>query len=740
MRALKKLETISPARNESSLLPFALFSLALGLSAFLLFIIEPMVAKQLLPTLGGAPAVWNTTVLFFQFVLLLGYGYADFVVSLRAQRILHSLLLLIAIPFIFSFSVNRLAPGPEENPIFWVLKVLTLRLGLPCFLLSTSSPLLQKWFNDLRPDLGHRAYSLYTASNVGSLFALLAYPLIVEPLASIPGQIVFWKIGGAIWIVATFVCLSWRGRGTTLVATEERRPPLPNAKQQIRWVALAFFPTSWMLGLTTYVTTDIAAIPLSWVIPLALYLTSYLIAFTPSFSRAVDLGIHLFPTLVVSLLFVILSNFQLPLPALLLLHGITFFAAAVTAHGVLARSKPEVSYLTRFYFCVALGGVLGGFFNAILAPLCFSSLEEYLLVIPLFGFFLPSLDVKRKSVWKPLGLALLSGLVTWVLLQPSLSASLLASWPVTEQRRLQAIAAFGVPLVFVFTQKGKSLSFGAGLVAICLAGWIVDAANPPLFKARSFFGVHRVDVDPPTDTHRLFHGTTTHGLQRVSGPDQCEPLGYYHRRGPAGEIFGPSHGALAVIGLGAGSLAPYVQVGQTLTFYEIDPVIEKIARNPRLFTYLSACVPPGVSPTVILGDGRLKISEARPAAYQLIVIDAFSSDAIPIHLITHEAIALYLSKLERHGLLAFHISNRFVDLRETLGNLANSLGVAGLVKEDPEGEGGLKFQSTWAILTRDKKDLETFTSASGWLPLPINPDHRPWDDSYSNVVGALRWD
>jgi spermidine synthase len=335
------------------------------------------------------------------------------------------------------------------------------------------------------------------------------------------------------------------------------------------------------------------------------------------------------------------------------------------------------------------------------------------------------------------------GLFTWICLRATLREHFLSSLNLAEQRRIQVMIAYAIPLLAAFTQNRKRTAFAFCLLAICLAGWVGDETEDSLFHYRSFFGMHRVTNEKETQTHRLLHGTTTHGMQKISGLDHCEPLSYYHRKGPAGQIFKfislPPSARLGIIGLGTGSLAPYATSSQSLTFYEIDPTIERIAKDPTLFSYLSDCVSTKTAPEVILGDARLEIAGAQNHSYQLLVVDAFSSDAIPIHLITREALSLYLSKLDSRGLMAFHISNRFTDLKEVLGNLATSLDLTALVNEDPGDESEGRFQSIWMIMGKQSNDLDSLRELGTWTAAPVDGNKSVWTDKYSNLAAAIRW-
>jgi hypothetical protein len=738
------------------------FGATIFLSASLLFLVQPMVAKMVLPLLGGTPAVWNTCMVFFQAFLLAGYAYAHATparLGLRRQVWLHGALL--GVPFlVLPIAVSGgFLPPAGSNPIPWLLGLLTISVGLPFFAVSTTAPLLQRWL----AGTGHRAardpYFLYAASNVGSMLALLGYPLLVEPHLRLQQQSRLWAIAYALLVVLIVLCAFWTLRSVRAAGSApadagndmstarqttgnegEARPevPAPTPRERLRWTALAFVPSSLMLGVTTYLTTDIAAIPLFWVVPLALYLATFILAFSGALRGLVaELRVWL-PVLALWLLFVTLigAGFQpwLGIP----LHLVTFFVAALLCHVELARRRPAARHLTEFYLWMSFGGVLGGIFNVLVAPFVFRSVTEYPLALALAFLLLPAGRGQESgpALWRrDVALAGAVGLLAVALIWLVPTRQLTPQW-------LGPALVFGSPLIVSFFTIKRPSRFGLCLCAIVLGAAAFGGRRENLLhQERSFFGVLRVTRDPEGHVNQLFHGTTLHGQQSLDPARRDEPLTYYHRTGPIGQVFAAFSGPdakprVALVGLGTGSLASYGEPGQRLTFYEIDPAVVRIARDPRWFTFLRDS---RARIDVVLGDARLRLAEAPAGAYGLLVVDAFSSDAIPVHLITREALRLYAAKLAPRGVMAFHISNRFVDLEPVLAELARDAGLTARIEYDGADPAVGKQGSIWVLMARAEGDFGSLTQDSRWRPLAERPGTAVWTDDFSNLVGVLQW-
>jgi hypothetical protein len=723
-----------------------LFGATLFLSAFLMFLVEPMVAKMLLPVLGGSPMVWNTCVVFFQMMLLAGYGYAygsSRWLDAARHRPVH--LLLVAAPLaMLPFATRAELTPPAGNPVAWVLVVLLTVIGLPFFVLSTTASILQHWFARTDHASARDPYFLYAASNVGSLAALAAYPTLVEPALPLDVQSRWWAAGYAVFAVLVSVCaiaLRRRGAGewdqSSVAAVTTRPAETISVGRRLQWVALSLLPASLMLGVTTYLSTDIAAVPLMWIVPLSLYLLTFVLAFSNAGPRAGAVSSRLAPILLVTLVASIASQARGPLPLIIPLHLAAFTALALQCHARLAADRPSSAHLTEFYFWISVGGMLGGLFNTLLAPVLFRSVVEYPLALVLAcacGAMAAAPTVRRLASEALAGLLLVGALTA--------AATLLAQRAGGSQAPL--LIAIGLIAVVIFTQRRYPVRLAGGIAGLLAASaFFVDIHQPVLHAERTFFGVHRVVQDPKGEFHGLAHGTTLHGMQSLDPARRHEPLTYFHRTGPYGQALtglpaATSGHDIAVVGLGAGTLAAYARPDQRWTFYEIDSAVERIARTSSYFTYLNDC---GDACRVVLGDGRLALQRTSEK-YDVIVLDAFSSDAVPMHLLTSEALALYVSRLKPGGAILFHISNRHVALGPVLARLAESnhlvaLEQVDLMTEQPQPRG--KFQSDLVVMARTADDLGPLAHDPRWFTPQAAPNTPLWTDDFSNILSVLRF-
>ncbi|HEX8147801.1 MAG TPA: fused MFS/spermidine synthase [Pyrinomonadaceae bacterium] len=769
------------------------FAAALFVSAFLLFWVQPLAGKMLLPLLGGTPAVWNTCMLFFQALLLAGYAYALALtrwLSALAQGAVHLALLALA-ALALPVALNAAAAGgvPEgTSPEWWLLKTLLVTVGPPFFVLSASAPLLQGWFSRTRAESADDPYYLYAASNAGSLFALLGFPVLLEPALTLGQQSRAWAYAyGALLLLfaaCAFLTLRRARKGAGTFAGKDS-PPAPSDKltvgRRLRWVLLAFVPSSLVLGVTTHVTTDLVAVPLLWVIPLALYLLSFVVVFARGFNLPRGFAARVVPATAVLVTMVYLSGASRPAWFLILFHLAFLFAAALVCHGQLAEDHPSAARLAEFYLCLALGGVLGGLFNAVVAPLAFDTVAEYPLVILLASYLRPAyrntggtllglrLGARKRDESVAVGDEAPGGEVEGdgddggkrrdvldVLLPMALGLAAAALLLLTRRFEMtdveRAAVTLGVPL-FMLNHffAPRPLRFALGLGSVMLAALLfAQTGNRTLHASRNFYGTHRVEADADDSVHWLNHGSTLHGKQYTEASKLCEPVSYYHREGPLGSVFQhvrakrDAAGAVAplsvaVVGLGAGTTAAYSRAGEAWTFYEIDPLVVEIARDPRLFTYLSACS--GARPNVVLGDARLRLREAAQGAYDLIVLDAFSSDAVPAHLMTREALALYLSKLAPGGVVAFHVSNRSLKLERVAGGIAREAGLASRIFDDRrQGSDAGLDASTWVAVARTASDLGPLASDTNWPEFdPAVYRLEVWRDDFSDILSVFRW-
>jgi hypothetical protein len=788
-----------------------LFSVTIFVSASLLFLVEPMFAKFILPLFGSTPAVWTGSMMFFQMALLIGYLYVHATTAwlgARKQAVLHLavvLLPLLVLPL--AVPADEWAPSSEANPIFLLLGLLLVSVGLPFFAISTTNPLVQRWLADTDHPAARDPYFLYRASNLGSVIGLLGYPLLVERELTLDTQGIVWSVGYGlllILVLASAVML-WRSPRPSVAEGEEVAEPLagdpvsgggspqtadpslvaePREERltlvrRLRWIGLTFVPSSLMLGVTAFITTDITPIPLLWVIPLSLYLFSFVVVFSPS-QRMPDL-IHkvmvgTLPVMMAVLVLTILIELRNPYWLLILLHLLGFFVVAMVLHGEVARDRPPARNLTEFYLWVSVGGFLGGVFNALIAPIAFDTVVEYPLAIVLACVFLPGLVLSRllqsdrdggeagrsregeevsgdgeeqretitssgsrtpgsrqMALALDLALPLALGLAMW-----GISTAIDEYLPVDYiSLAWQTMLGLAVGLCLWFAYSAaRPIRFGLGIAAILIVGTITSGAGA-LYEERSFFGVYRVTGDD--QVHTLVFGDTNHGAQ-VLGVQPPEPTTYYHPTGPVGQVFDALPEATsrpAVVGLGTGTMACYNRPGQQLTFYEIDPLVESVARNNDLFTYLRDC--PGQN-DVVLGDARLSLADAPDAEYGIVVADAFSSDAIPVHLMTREAVDLYFDKLQSDGVLLMHISNRHLELEPVLGNVAQDAGLVCRAQYDQENESTPgKFVSHWVMMSREEGALGSMADDARWSSCETNPDSPVWTDDYSNLLSTFVW-
>lgn len=729
-----------------------LFGLTLFISAALLFWVQLFTAKMVLPVLGGSAAVWNTCMVFFQIALLLGYLYAhvsERFLPGRFKSFLHPVLLLIA-GAVLPVSLHGIAP-PEAgaNPVPWLLTTLSLIVGAPFLILAGTAPLLQAFLARAGTRSSHDPYFLYAASNLGSLLALLSYPTLVEPHLPLVQQRSFWAIGYFLLIFLTALCAAaaYASARTTpamrpaIVADDERRPARPTVSMRLRWVLLAFAPSSLLLGVTTHLTTDVAAAPLFWVIPLVLYLLTFVLAFQRWFTILETATAFLQALLLVCLAVILLSGESNDILPLFGLHLAAFFMTALLCNQELVRLRPPPLQLTEFYLLISLGGALGGIFNALLAPVLFNDIIEYPLILVVACMLRPGPLPLPSRLWPALGDVVLPALMLAALVfldrhtdvnfaDLSDSSSLIAVI-------LATLAAFGF--------RRRPIRFALGIGALITAGFLVSDSDDVLAHTRNFYGVLKVVADDTPPLHTLYNGTTLHGSQSQEPELRLQPLSYYHPEGPLGQLFARIGGSaqtsrVGVVGLGTGTIACYAKPGEHWSFFEINAADVAIARDRALFTFLSDCP---AHPDIVLGDARLSLMKESDASFDMIILDAFTSDAIPIHLITSEAVQLYLAKLHDHGLIVFHISNRYLDLGPIVGNIAAALNLTARRwddeqdgdPDDPETAG--KTASDWVIVARDDAALKAIAKDARWKVLPPSPGQGVWTDDYSNLLGAL---
>ncbi|HZK78973.1 MAG TPA: fused MFS/spermidine synthase, partial [Gemmatimonadaceae bacterium] len=705
----------------------ALFAATTLSSAFLLFWIEPLFAKMVLPMLGGSPAVWNTCLMYFQAMLLVGYLYAHVTsryLSSRKQAVLHVALLLLAVLSLPVGIPHGWSPPASGNVIPWLTVLLSVAVGAPFILLAATAPLVQRWLADTDHPAAANPYVLYAASNTGSLIGLLGFPIFMEPNLRLGQQANLWSITYGVAIVFAAACagIVWEqktpGRLPIPEIPAEEDTRVPTYRTRLRWIALAFVPSSLLLGVTTYLSTDVAAMPLLWVVPLALYLITFIIVFARDGRKTSQPTVIIHGILMTLLALALFWGSGFSLRTNYALHLAVFATTALVLHGELAASRPSPLHLTEFYLWMALGGALGGVFNAIVAPLIFKSITEYQLVLAAACFMRPSWRSRIGDI------ALRAPMFTFSLI-PAIIVGWVSWYGYADHRILGLSAKILSSLLaaaILLSISGNALRFGVGIGMLLLAEVMPGfRVAPDLYADRSFFGAYRVqNINGPA--HRLVHGTTTHGAQYQDPARRLIPETYYHPSGPVGQIFSALDKQLAgkgigAIGLGAGTVLCYSKPGQNWTFFEIDPLVRRISSNPKYFSYLSGCA---VRPRIVIGDARLSMAKEPSGRFSLLIVDAFSSDAIPVHLLTREAFALYERVLDTHGVLFVHISNKHLDLKPVVAALAKDAGLFAVMEDhepDEKVDGDLAYSSEWVALARQAGDLGTLVMDTRWKTL-----------------------
>lgn len=737
----------TPPAARSGAAMLAVYTGTMFISAALLFMVQPMFAKMALPLLGGSPSVWNTSLVFFQVALLGGYLYAHFVVQrlgVRRAALVHAGLVLAPLLVLPVAVPAGWTPPAEGNPVPWLLALLGVSVGLPFFVLSTTSPLLQAWF----ARTGHRQaadpYFLYAASNAGSMLALIAYPLLIEPRLRLTEQREWWAAGYLLLAVFILTCAAivWRATSGRAARPQLRLVPTSAAarasrldrRRVARWILLSAVPSSLLISVTTTLQTTVAPIPLIWVAPLSLYLLTYIFVFSPRFAGLNQALTRFLPVTLAALAMLMAAHISGPLALLIGFHLGVGFIATMVCHGQLANDRPAAEHVTTFYICLSVGGALGGMFNGFVAPLVFSSVTEYPLALVILCLLLPG---SGEATWVKRALVAVLGVLVLLLAVGVPGPDLRLPMP-------GVLAVLGVGALAAFAAARRPLRLALGIAAMFVAGGVLYTGQEgrTLHTERTFFGLHRVLLDGTGRYRVLVNGSTQHGRQALDPARRREPLMYYTQSGPIGQVFTAlprkANQRVAVVGLGSGALACYQQPGESWTFYEIDPAVIRIARDPRYFTYLADCAPDAA---MVVGDARLAMRSAEAGAYDLIVLDAFSSDTPPVHLLTREALALYMEKLAPGGVLAYHISNVYLDLRPVVAGIANDAGLLAYTRDDDritytELDNG-KSGSRWAVLARDQADIAPLITDPRWRPAVLDPSLPVWTDEYSSILRIL---
>lgn len=728
----------------------ALFAATVFASAALVFMVEPMVARLVLPRLGGSPAVWNTSLAFFQAALLAGYGYAHLLQrlkSLRSQALAHAAALLAAATVLPLHIHQPFGPPSSDHPILWLLGVLTVSIGAPFAVLSATAPLVQAWRARALPEAGDgEPYGLYAASNLGSLLALIAYPLVVEPRFPLGAQTLAWSGAYGLFVLLIAALALAAARGPAVARRVEATPRPASWRDRLSWMALAAAPSSLMLGVTAYITTDVASAPFLWVVPLALYLAAFVVAFSPRplipwpATLALQAG-------TAAACAALLPFSTTPLVAQFAAHlGAFFFTTLMCCQALVAR-RPPPERLTEFYVWMSLGGVLGGAFNAFLAPAIFDQVWEYPLVLVLAALVRPwGKGDPRAASWVMLGLAVVTSLGAIVL---NTFRNRFPGGEVVgdvDLFQLALISLLSAAAIAAVRLRGDGLMFCAALAAISIGANGASERATEVKSWRSFFGVLKISqayshgLGGPV--RMLSQGTTLHGAEALNPAYRCRPLVYYTPDTPIGQVFRARQARTATlrigaVGLGTGSVAAYVRPGDRLTFFEIDPLVIRVATDPRNFVYVSRCARGPVA--FVVGDARLTLAGQPRDAFDILLIDAFSSDAVPAHLLTVEALGGYLGHLKPDGVLILHLSNRHLELNGPAQAAALAAGGVALLQQNrvqPGRGGDWESDEDAVIVGRSAAALAPFAGDRRWRAADAGRV-RAWTDDYIDVPGAL---
>lgn len=740
---------MSEQSSQRSFSLIVLFSGTLFISATLMFVMQPMYGKILLPLLGGSPAVWNTCMVFYQTILFLGYLYAHTLSSkLNQHRQIQVHAVVIAISLIglpIALPENTIPPT-DSNPTLWLMWTLLLAIGLPFFIVSTTSPLLQKWFAGVGHHTSEDPYYLYGASNAGSMLALLSYPFLIEPNIGLVDQKSFWSLGYGLLCLLTTGCaiIFWRSQEAKPREQTINVETIPELAltTKLHWLVLAFVPSSLLLGLTNFISTDIASVPLLWVIPLVLYLLTFILVFSKWADKIHPLMVSLQPVILLPFIaYSFVDPAALPYGLNLCLHLLAFFLAVMVCHGELAKKRPHTKHLTSFYLVMSFAGMLGGMFNTFVAPFIFNAVYEYPIMIVAALLLRPGFSTNKlgNQMAFPLGLLCLGFVIYFF--SDAVSQSLIYS--VTNALILLA------GLSYAFRSRPISFSMLTGVILFFTLA-IQSLLSNVVYQERSFFGVFSVrenvlmdENKQPEKYHELFHGTTKHGAQRLASHLQTTPLTYYSRPGPMGQLFNVydsenQNWEIGAVGLGAGALVCYAKDRQQWTLYEIDPLVIDIAKNPKYFSYLKRC---SINTQIIVGDARLSLANENDQKFDLLIMDAFSSDSVPTHLLTREALELYFAKLKPDGILAFHITNRHLAIKKVISDHAKQMRLSALIQEfKPKTEIPLVIATDWVVMAKKPETLAALRKSrlGHWQKLPLYFDMKPWTDDFTNIIGIWK--
>ncbi len=739
----------SVARNR---LVLVVYTAAIFVSALLLFSVQPLFTKMVLPRLGGSPAVWSVAMVFFQSLLLGGYAYAHYLMQLKSRMLpvaIHLALLTVALLTLPLSIAGGWGEPPASGYAFWLLGLFAVSIGLPFFALAANNPLLQAWFVRSGHPSGPDPYFLYASSNIGSFLALLSYPVLLEPMFTLRAQNLIWTGGYGLLIVLIAACAVLMLRSPVMavadMGAEDTHSPAPSWILRGRWIFLAAVPSGLLIAVTAHISTDVAAAPLLWVLPLSLYLLTWVLVFQSRPLLPHKWMLMLQPLAIAGVIALLAFGGEQNLLLTLGGHQLCFFVIAMACHGELARTRPAAKYLTGFYVALSFGGMVGGLFAGLIAPFTFSWIAEYPILLACAALCRPPGGNERLACWSRWYWPLLAVLAV-ALIAPTWHPGKLLSW--LETNRVWVIGAVGglSALLALGLSANRWKIFATVALALALIR-AYPADDGRVETVRSFFGVHKIVVTSNGQYHVLMHGTTIHGAEKYQNDDgspvtgRPEPITYYHKDGGIGQAIaamrerkgGPLR--VAVIGLGTGTLACASEPGETWKFFEIDQTMVDTAKDPKYFTYISKCEP-DMKP--VIGDARLTFAREPAGAYDLIIVDAYSSDAIPIHLATEEAMEIYKDRLAPQGAVAMHVSNRHLELSSVVVGIADANDLKSWVySEDTNRDAEYIFSTTVVVSAREEADIGRLASSDQWALTEAEDDQRVWTDDYSNVLGAV---
>lgn len=744
--------TSEPSASRNRLV-LVVYTAAIFVSALLLFSVQPLFTKMVLPRLGGSPAVWSVAMVFFQSLLLGGYAYAHFLMKLKNRAIpvvVHLVLLVVALLTLPLSIASGWGEPPTSGYAFWLLGLFAVSIGLPFFALAANNPLLQAWFVRTGHPNGPDPYFLYASSNIGSFLALLSYPVLLEPIFTLRTQNLIWTGGYGLLIALIASCgvlllRSPANAGALNMPADDIDAPAPSWILRARWIFLAAVPSGLLIAVTAHISTDVAAAPLLWVLPLSLYLLTWVLVFQSRPLLPHKWMLLIQPLAIAGVIILLAVGGEQNLLLTLGGHQLGFFVIAMACHGELARTRPPAKYLTGFYVALSFGGMVGGLFAGLIAPFTFSWVAEYPILLALAALCRPPGGAERLPRWSAWYWPLLAVLAI-ALIAPSYSGGKLFSW--LDNWRVWMIGAVGVLsalLALAFNANRWKIFTTVAVALVLLRFYPSDDGR--VETVRSFFGVHKIVVTPNGQYHVLMHGTTIHGAEKFKNDDgtpatgRPEPITYYHQDGGIGQAITAMRerkGAplrVAVIGLGSGTLTCASQPGEDWKFFEIDQSMVDTARDPKYFTYIQSCEP-NLKP--VIGDARLTFAREPDGLYDLIIVDAYSSDAIPIHLATEEAMVIYKEKLAPQGAVVMHVSNRHLELASVIVGIADANDMKSWVySEDSGRDNEYIFSTSVVVSAREEADVGKLASSEVWAETEADEKQRVWTDDYSNVLGAV---